>query len=168
MRSWKILDIKKFMNHMLRLETFDGFLLSEVTVNTKMSVVIDGHIPEGYYSQQERAEQGLANERCLFYREVRPVCYEVIRGKRQPESFRFVFLLSQEQTAELLEDCRLKIPLSDIANISLNVSFQNGELYITTGVTRRTFTMDKSLDFAWEQWVETFLRGQAITLEKFS
>lgn len=165
MRSWKILDIKILMNHMLCLETFDAFQLLEASITTKMSVVIDGRIPKDYYSRQEAEELGMEGYGCLPYREVRPVCFDIIKGKRLPGNFRFVFLLSRKQTMALLSRYQLEIPIDDIVNIALHVTFQNGELYITTGTTRRTFSMDRRLDEAWGGWVEEFLKKQGIAAE---
>ena len=53
MRSWKILDVKKFMNIMLCREAFDTLLLAEASITGGVSYVIDGHLTEDFYSEQE-------------------------------------------------------------------------------------------------------------------
>lgn len=90
MRSWKILDVKKFMNIMLCREAFDTLLLAEASITGGVSYVIDGHLTEDFYSEQELEEMGLAGERCTTYGRVRPICFEMIKGKRTPRSFQFV------------------------------------------------------------------------------
>ena len=59
MRSWKILDVKKFMNIMLCREAFDTLLLAEASITGGVSYVIDGHLTEDFYSEQELEEMGL-------------------------------------------------------------------------------------------------------------
>ena len=39
----------------------------------------------------------------------------------------------------------------------LNVIFKNGKLVCTTGVSMRIFTLDKSLETAWDEQMQEFL-----------
>ena len=103
MRSWKILDVKKFMNIMLCREAFDTLLLAEASITGGVSYVIDGHLTEDFYSEQELEEMGLAGERCTTYGRVRPICFEMIKGKRTPRSFQFVFLADSRLIGRILE-----------------------------------------------------------------
>ena len=43
MTALSILNIKEFMHILLRTETFDSFLLSEGSITTYMTVLLDGH-----------------------------------------------------------------------------------------------------------------------------
>ena len=43
MIALSILNIKEFMNILLRTEAFDGFLLSEGSITTYMTFVLEGH-----------------------------------------------------------------------------------------------------------------------------
>ena len=52
MNSFQITDVKKFMSAMLLHDTFDGFTLSEATVKTAVSFVIDGKINPDFYDDE--------------------------------------------------------------------------------------------------------------------
>ena len=166
MRSWKVLDVKRFMNLMLRGEAFDAFLLSEADITTGVSYVIDGHLTKDFYNEEELAAMGLAGQRCMFYGQVRPICFDMIKGRRTPAAFKFVFLANRRQTEEMLAGAGPHVTAADIGNLSLNIRYQGGELYVTCGCTMRTFTMDKTPERLWEQWVLDFLKGQQIPLEE--
>ena len=43
MTALSILNVKEFMNILLRTNTFDGFLLSEGSITTYMTFLLDGH-----------------------------------------------------------------------------------------------------------------------------
>ena len=46
----QLLQVKDFMNKLLRTDLFDHFLLSEATIRGKGSYEIDGHLVPDFYS----------------------------------------------------------------------------------------------------------------------
>ena len=166
MRSWKILDVKKFMNIMLCREAFDTLLLAEASITGGVSYVIDGHLTEDFYSEQELEEMGLAGERCTTYGRVRPICFEMIKGKRTPRSFQVVFLAGSRLVGRVLEREGISMRPEDVANLSLNVRYHEGELYVTCGCTLRLFSMDRTLENAWADRIGGFLKKQEIAAEQ--
>ena len=168
MQAWKITDVKSFMNHMLVKETFDDFLLSEATITTKASFVIDGHLVEDYYTPEELEVLNQKRITCVSFGEVRSLCFDIIKGKKTPGYFKFVFLMNPEGIAQILERNQIVMRLEDISNLSVNIRYQTGELYVTTGSSLKVFTPDKSVDQAWDRWVEMFLSDNEILYEKFS
>ena len=168
MRSWKVLDIRKCMNDMLRQEAFDDFLLAEAAVTTGVSYVIDGHLTKDFFTGEELEDMGLAGERCARYGTLRPICFDMIKGKRTPQSFQFIFLASAGLIRELLEQSRTGLRSQDVSNLSFNVRYVKGELYLTCSATLGIFTPDKSLELAWEQWICDFMRKLEIPLEQLT
>ena len=76
--------------------------------------------------------------------------------------------MNPEGIAQILERNQIVMRLEDISNLSVNIRYQTGELYITTGSSLKVFTPDKSVDQAWDRWVEMFLSDNEILYEKFS
>ena len=150
---------------MLRGEAFDEFLLAEASIIAGVSYVIDGHLTEEFYTGEELEAMRLAGERCMRYGKVRPLCFDMIKGRRTPRSFCFVFLASREQTEDFLKQGQLIFRPEEIGNLSLNLRFYRQELTVTCPVTRNAFTLDKTLEQAWECWICTFLKELGITLE---
>jgi hypothetical protein len=54
----------------------------------------------------------------------------------------------------------------DVTGMFLNLKFQNGNLMLTTGVSYRIFSTDKSLEHEWDRLVEIFLKNHNIIIEK--
>ena len=48
----QLLQVKDFMNKLLRTDLFDHFLLSEATIRGKGSYEIDGHLVPDFYSPE--------------------------------------------------------------------------------------------------------------------
>ena len=128
MNSFQITDVKKFMSAMLLHDTFDGFTLSEATVKTAVSFVIDGKINPDFYDD----ESSLPEEPFVKYGQVRGFFYEIIKGKRTPVYFKLVFH-------------------------ALTATFRDGALTVLTGTNLAIFSLDKTIDQAWDKYVAGFL-----------
>ena len=61
--------------------------------------------------------------------------------------------------------CGLPDDPDDLTGLYLNVSFRDKRLLITTGTARKKFYMDKSLDNAWDSYVQAFLKSFGIAAE---
>ena len=160
MVALKIGDIKTFTSRLFVKDTFDGLFLREAQVVTFNSFVIDGHIRPGYYTRDEReAEQiGLFSS----WKQIRPVCYSLIRGKKLPEIFRMEFVLGPEDTAKVLERAGGGWRPDTVKGLYLGVRYENGELFCVTGLSLEVFTMDRSLEHEWDETVKAFLKANDI------
>ena len=155
MQAYQIIKVKEIMNAMLRNDTFDSFLVSDITIKHQISYVIDGHM-----SSLEDADAIVHDgmpATCISYGKVRNICFEMMKGKTIPSYFKFIFLLPPDQLASLLESTDTSLQTSDIANLSLNLRFQDNVLLATAGTSVKMFTTDKTLDKAWDEWVSHFL-----------
>lgn len=164
----KIKDIKDFMNKLLLKSDFDMFAVSEVTIMTYNSFVIDGHLQKNYYTEEEW--QNLDGERFSLWEAIRPFCLQVIKGKKTPESFKIVLLLSEKNKSNLLagyEELHAAGYRSDnIHGLYMNLKYENGELYITTGTSVSFFTVDKSLENIWAKYVKDFFAEKSVDFEE--
>ena len=94
MIALELTDIKDFMNKLLRSEVFDHFLLQEGVITSAATSTINGQITKGFYSEEEIEELHLEGCRFLPFSMLRTNCFDLIKGKKTPSAFRFVFLLS--------------------------------------------------------------------------
>lgn len=163
MIALQIADIKSFMQKLLLFESFDRFLLLEGTITTFCTFRIDGTLQKSYYAREE--QELLADRNLSFWGEVRPFCFELIRGKRTPLSFRLIFQLSASNTAKLLEKAGILIPPSQVRGLLINLKYDGHTLLCTTGTSLAVFSMDKKLDHAWDDMVQRFFRQQGIPFE---
>ncbi len=163
MTALQIADIRSFMHKLLLTETFDRFLLLEGSITTFGAFRIDGTLQKSYYTQEE--QELLENRALCFWGEVRPFCFELIKGKRTPLSFRFTFQLSASNTEKLLAQTGISIPPEQVRGLLMNLKYDGRALFCTTGTSLSIFTMDKKLDHAWDDMVQKFFRQQGIPFE---
>ncbi len=166
MVALSIVDIKDFMNKLLRSEVFDHFLLQEASISGHISYVLDGHLNMNFYAKNELEELGLSGLTFTPFSLVRSHCYDLIKGKRTPSSFKFVFLLSPENLERTLTKSGSGLTPADITACYLNLKYQNQQLVVTTGVSYRTFVLDKSFEFEWDSLIKKFLKNNLISFEE--
>jgi hypothetical protein len=166
MLALQLSDIKNFMNTLLRTDTFDHFLLSEARITSAATYVIDGHVTKDFYSAEESEELGLSGCPALPFSLLRGNCFDLIKGKKAPVSFRFVFELSPENLQRTLEKVHSSYTASDLSGMFINLKFQDQLLTLTTGISYRIFSADKSLDNEWDSLVRRFLTQHGISFEE--
>ena len=91
-------EIKDFMNKLLCTDTFGHFLLKEAVILGSVTWSLDGTIQPDFYSSDEADALGLTGLSFSLFEQVRPQCFDLIKGKRTPSYFKFVFLLSPEES----------------------------------------------------------------------
>ncbi len=137
------------MAHLLLRDTFDTFSFIEGEIATFSRFSLDGHIQKDFFEEAPDREYSL-------WKEVREYCFSIIRGKRTPLNFRFIFSLSPDEIAGLIAEKNLDFQPSSIQGLYLNFKFDGTLLQCITGTSMHIFTMDKSLDHAWDKWVLEF------------
>ena len=164
MIALQIQDIKSFMSKLLLSQAFDNFLLVEGTITTYNTFRIDGRLHREFFSDEETAEKSLQNRKFSLWKEVKPFCLELIRGKRTPLGFQFTFQLSRENTKKLLASSGItSIQAENIAGLLLNIRYDKSALNIITATNLNLFTLDKSLEHAWDDMLKRFLKQQEIS-----
>ena len=87
MISLQIKVTKNMMNALLASECFDTFLLEEAAVTTFNTFHIDGRVVKDFYTAEELSE--ISFEFSLW-KDIRPFCFQLIKGKKTPVSFKVV------------------------------------------------------------------------------
>ena len=160
MIALQIQDIKDFMSRLLLSSAFDSFLMVEGSITTFSTFQIDGRFHPDYYSRDEQEDSRLSGRRFSLWKDIRPFCLELIKGKRTPLGFHFTFQLSPENTEKLLAQADSSFSVSDVNGLVLNIRFEGGTLSCVTGTSLKLFTMDKSLDQAWDRMIQKFFTQQ--------
>ena len=166
MTALSILNVKEFMNILLRSNAFDSFLLSEGSITTYMTFLLDGHCIKDFFSPEEEPYEQLTREKYIPFSLVRPACFDLIKGRHTPFAFRFVFQLSAENQARTLASLGSAFSTEDVSGMYLNLKYKNRQLTCTTGVSCQVFSTDKSLERAWDELVKRFLKSHQIPFEE--
>lgn len=166
MLALKILDIRDFTNKLFIGEVFDQFWLNEADIATYNVFSIDGKIQRNFYDNDELELLDKTRRTCSLWKEVRPYCCSLIRGKRTPLYFKIVLQLSLQKTAALVHESDLGIQEENIRGLYLNLQYKNKVLLCTTGTALTTFLPGKRLDQLWDSMIIDFFSQHKILYEE--
>ena len=150
------LNTKKCMAELLLRETFDSFLFIEGSVTTFNKFTIDGYIHSDFYEDDAPAESYSS------WKSLREFVFSIIKGKRTPLDFHFVFSLSADAVRTLIAENALDFQPESVQGLYLNFRFDGSTLTCVTGTSLKVFTLDKSLDHTFDKWVENFFTEHGI------
>ena len=161
LQSLQIPDVKDFMAKLLAAEHFDAFLLSEASITTFTTFYIDGSFHADYFGNLE-AESEHPSAAFPCWKMLRPFFFDLVKGKNTPLNFKIIFRLADYNVEKLLSQSGIALHVQDISGLFLNVHYNGKEVFCTTGTSLRIFTLDKSLDHAWDSMVQKFFRQKQI------
>lgn len=159
------LDTKKCMNELLLRSAFDSFLFIEGEITTFSTFRIDGRLKKEYYRQRLEKETPVPDREYALWKELREFCFSLIKGKLTPLSFRFVLSLSAPNIAHLIAQEELDFAPSDVQGLYLNFKYDGTILTCTTGTSMNLFTLDKSLEQAWDKMAQRIFSKHEIPFE---
>lgn len=161
MRSFDVQEIKVFMNKLLLQSVFDHFYLSEMTVVTFAKFQIQGTLNKGYFTMEE--QETIGERKHVLWEEIKPYVFSVIKGTKSPLSFHITLMLSEEQLEQVIKSIGKNITADDITGFYVQLRYENAQLHIVTGAGFRTFLLDKTIETAWDDQMERFLKHHNIT-----
>ena len=163
MLALQIADIRLFMKKFLLEQTFDHFLLLEGSITTFSTFRIDGTLHREYYSSEE--QERLQGRKRACWKEVRPFCLELIKGRRTPLAFQITLQLSEANTERFLQQIGEPLPPEQVRGLLLNLRYDGQQLQCTTGTSLSVFSPDKRVDHAWDDMIQKFFSQQQIPFE---
>lgn len=153
-------QVKECMAKLLLSETFDPFYFIEGEIVTFNTFTLDGYLKKDFFEQEEDPEREYA-----LWKDVREFCFSLIKGKRTPLSFKFVLGLSDSNIEKLLLQQGLDFKPQDVQGLYINLKYDGQKLQCITGTAMNLFTMDKSLEQAWDMMVQKFFTQKEIKYE---
>jgi len=161
MTSLNIKNTKNFMNTLLVTEQFDSFSVEEVNITTFNTFHIDGRIEQEFFDLEEREALPVFS----IWKDIRPICFQLIKGKKTPVSFKVVLHASPELLARLSSDYNCTITANLIHSLVLNIRYDNGKVSCITASSLTTFIPDKSIDNIWDTYIKKLFSKLQIDYE---
>ena len=158
----KITDKKDFMNKFLAGDCFYSFLLKDASILGFVPLQIEGRINKAFFSEEDPDAAHFLLEEYASWSDIRPICFDFIKGKRTPTRFQFVLYLKSDALNQLLLKENLTKESSLVQNLILNIKYEQGEISITSGVDYSSFTLDKQAEHLWDQTLMKFLNQKQI------
>lgn len=162
MTSFHITELKNFMGKLLGTNCFDSFLLAEAAITTSVTYTIDGHINQDFYTQEERNDPQICPYPFAAWSAMRPICFEMIKGKRSPSGFKIVLHLMPEYVSGVVKGADESITPDQVKALVLTIKYDGATASIVTGTAFHSFVMDKSLDIQWDKTMRQFLSKKGI------
>lgn len=153
-------EVKECMAKLLLSEVFDPFYFIEGEIVTFGTFTMDGYLKKEFFDAEEKPERNYA-----LWKDVREFCFSLIKGKRTPLSFKFVLGLSDSNIEKLLKQQDLDFQPQDVRGLYINLKYDGSKLQCITGTAMNLFTMDKSLEQAWDKMVQKFFAQKEIKYE---
>ena len=152
---------RNLMAALLTRDAFDPFELMSGTVTTYAQFTVDGTLRPAFFGEDEGTP---ADSLFTPWKDLKGYFLSVIRGRRTPLSFRFVFRLSADDMAALLAGAGLSGAAQSVSSFVLTLSFDGNHILVTTGVSRSAFSMDKRPEQAFDAYILDFFRNRGLVL----
>ena len=141
-------------------------MIEEASISTYNTFLIDGHQNRDFYSTEEWEDREIRPYDFTAWKQIRPVCYSLIRGTRTPSAFRFVLHLIPDYVSSVLKKEETAITPQQIKALVLTVKYDGTALTLVTGTAFHTFIMDKTVDRLWDDAMKKFLDKREIEYEE--
>ena len=147
MRVFEVADdsIRPVMNQLLKGMEFDNFFVRMAEINVFTKIEISGILDKNYFPE---AERNALNRNYVYWNELKPFIFSLIKGGRTPGMLKIVFSISEEE-ANALHD--------NASAMFLNFLYEEGKLRLTTAIGQRNFSLDKSPDVVWDSYISEFI-----------
>ena len=156
------LDTKKSMSELLLRETFHKFLLIEGEITTFNKFTIDGYIHQEFYGENKSQEPEADLAVYSTWENLQEYCLSIIKGKHTPLNFRFIFCFPPAWIAKFIASRNLDFRSESVQGLYLNFRYDGKNLTCTTGTALNSFTLDKSLEHAFDAWAKEFFAARGI------
>lgn len=165
MLALEMKSTKNFMSALLTSDTFDIFLLEEAVLRTASTFTIDGHLNKEFYTSEEWEDSFIRPYDYMQFKDIKGLCFDMIKGKHTPVSFKFVLQLYPEYISSILEKGTDETDSSGIKALLVTVKFDGSKITLITGVSYHTFVMDKEPEKLWDEGLKRFLLKKGLDFE---
>ena len=147
-------------------DVFDHFETAEVSITTFNTFTIDGRLRKDFFDTDRKELLDQHKRYWSLWKDLKPYCYSVIRGKRAPLNFKIVLQLSRAQMDSVLKKQKLSVSPDSASRLFLNLQYKNRELFCTTGIAMQVFLPGKPLETYWDTIILDFFRNRKILFEE--
>lgn len=159
----EILDIRQFMNKLLKQTTFDDFEVHKINASTNITFQVDGHLNKEFLDSDER--ESLNDQHYIKWNGLKSSVYNMIKGERPPTQLKIIFSLSKEATENLLEKVKESENAKLISGFFINIHYENKLLKVITGTNYKSFTIDKSIEHYFDETIIRFFTKHQILVK---
>ncbi len=143
-------DVKAFMGILFKNTIFDFFEVRELEVATFSKFYINGILDKDYLDGSLSKE---VTRNYSTWEELKPYVFNIIKGNKRPKVIKIVFSMPIEKLGEIHQNA---------SALFLNIVFENEEIQFTTANSEKVFSMDRSVDGVWDDYIKKFFKDNNI------
>ena len=166
MLALQITSLKNFMNHLLAGDLFDIFLLEEASISTAITIQIDGSLNQKFFPTEEWEDKTVRPYDFIAWKDIKGTCFNLIKGKRTPSHFQFVFHLMPAHVSSILQKGNATISPELVKAFVVTIRFDGEKATLYTGTSFTTFIMDKEPERLWDEAFKQYLYKKEIACEQ--
>ncbi len=140
-------EIRSFMNELIKKDTFDKFEVRSCDITTFVTYNIDCRLNREWYGSD-------TTRFFCKWEELRPYVYNIIKGSKKPKSMKIVMAIGEKAAAKIHPNGKACF---------INIVFEEERVAVVTGTAQIEFSLDKSLDAAWDDKVKEIFKKLGIT-----
>ena len=156
MFSGTVEELKSFMAVLLRGDMFDTWEVTEAKVETFFELSVNGRLKKDFFEEPGAVQRDFAK-----WGEVKEIFFQAVKGKRLPGMMRIVLAADREWTERILSECG-KSQEEAGAGLYLNIRYSASGCQVISGVSHVGFTLDKTLDLAWDTALQGYFKKNGI------
>lgn len=161
---FEISDIKLAMVHLLIRDSFDQFYLDSAELTTFATMALRGRRNLAWYDSDEQQENHLLSE-WVRWSEVKTTVFSYIKGTKTPDAMKIILKADAEWARSKLAQQGLETQYQQQhPDLIVNFRYEKETLSVITGISYTEFTMDKQIEFAWDEIVSQFFSQLGIAL----
>ena len=158
MFSGTVEELKTFMAVLLRGELFDSWEVTEAKVETFFELSVNGRLKKDFFEEPETVQRDFAK-----WGEIKEIFFQAVKGKRLPGMMRIVLAADREWTERVIRECGKEKEEAG-ASLYLNIRYSIAGCQLVSGVSHAGFTMDKTLDNAWDAALQEYFKKNGIVV----
>ncbi len=162
MISLKISDIKSAMAHLLVRDSFDSFYLDDAEITTFVNLSLRGRRNMAWYDSDEQDMIGSLSE-LVRWLEMKPIIFSYIKGDKTPTIMKITLKADSQWAWRWLKAGGVAGQYLEMKpELLLHFRYEQNQLYVVTGISYLQFTMDKQIEFAWDEVVRQYFKQLGI------
>lgn len=165
MLALQVTNLKSFMNALLAGDLFDTFLLEKASITTAATYTIDGRLNKDFFSSEELTQNPPMHE-FAAWGDMKPLCFQLIKGKRTPLHFQFVLQLMPKHIISILEKANASVSPNLIKGFIVTIRYDGSRATLYTGTSLTTFLPDKEPEQLWDAAFKQYLYKKEISCEE--
>ena len=134
-------SVKGFMGRLLKEDIFGDFKVRMVDILAKNRFSMDGEIANGEMKDFS------------MWSDIRPLVFEIVKHMGRPSVLKIVFSHKEPQTIH-----------ENASALFLNLMYENGKLNLTTATAQKSFSLERTLESTWDEWIRGFFSSIGIVV----